>query len=102
MKTIVQSPSPTIKCYHSFVDGNPLYYIFSASSPEQYKSGKNLQSYQFSRSTTQTTGEFSFTIKEETNNSNTIDLFFDKAEIFDVITIQENPTVKDSQIDFLV
>lgn len=100
MKTIVQSPSPTIKCYHSFLEGHPLYYIFSASSPEQYKSGKNLQSYQFSRSTNQTTGDFSFTIKEETNNSNTANLFFDYVDIFDVITIKENALATDSNVDF--
>ena len=98
MEVLSQAPQPTIKCYHSVVNGKATclnYQYFTPSS--DYTSGKNLQSYNFERSLENFGGSFSFTVKEDVENSD--DLFMDKVQPLDIIIISESGS--DARRDFI-
>lgn len=99
MNVLVQNPQPIISCYSSIRDGEfnkNLYQIFSPSSNNV--SGKNLQSYNFSRDLNDIAGSFSFTVVEDVNVIGYENLFMDKVKHLDVITISEQGNKK---IDFI-
>lgn len=88
MDVRVQSPQPTILCYHSVSNNmavKELYYTFTPTS--EYYSGKNLQSYNFDKSMDNFGGSFSFTLKENTENKQ---LFMNNVQPLDVIVISES------------
>lgn len=99
MEVITQAPQPTIKCYQSVRNdkwvGKILYQIFSPGSSDL--SGANLQSYNFERSLDNFGGSFSFTVKEDINNSK--NPFMDAVCPLDIIEISESGSEK--SIDFI-
>lgn len=99
MEVIRQAPQPTIKCYHSVKNdnwiGQSLYQIFSPDSADL--SGANLQSYNFERSIDNFGGSFSFTVKEDINNSK--NPFMDAVTPLDIIVISESGS--EQKIDFI-
>ena len=97
MEVLSQAPQPTIKCYHSIVNGKAACLSYQYFTPNsEYPSGKNLQSYNFERSIDNFGGSFSFTVKEDTE---TDDLFMDKVKPLDIIIISESGS--DARRDFI-
>lgn len=82
----IQSAQPIIE----FVDcnSNAIYHTFSPTSTDV--SGQGLQSYNFTRSTEQFSGQFSISIKEDTNNKILSESFSDKVKALDIIKIYEH------------
>ena len=123
MEVIAQAPQPTIVCYHSIQKGGLVslnvpslgslglsVYAKSSSgavtNPQPYQeftpnsvdiSGKNLQSYNFERSIDNFGGSFSFSVKEDIENSGR--LFMDEVEPLDIIVISESGS--SNKIDFI-
>lgn len=98
MDVVAQAPQPTIKCYHSIIDGRATcipYQYFTPNSANT--SGRNLQSYSFERSIDNFGGSFSFTVKEDTENL--IEPFMDKVQPLDIIIISESGY--DTKRDFI-
>lgn len=99
MDVISQAPQPVIWCYQSVRENEfkPLsYQQFSPNS--EFTTGKNLQSYNFSKDIENISGSFSFTVVEDIENIASDELFMDKVKPLDVITISEGG---DGIIDFI-
>ena len=91
MDVLSQAPQPTIKCYHSIVNGkadNELYQSFTPTSLD--RAGKNLQSYSFEQSLENFGGSFSFTVKEDIPKNDSYSSFMDEVKPLDVIVVSEN------------
>ena len=100
MEVVSQAPQPTIKCYHSIVNGkadNKLYQNFTPTSSD--RAGKNLQSYTFEQSIDNFGGSFSFTVKEDIPKNEIYSSFMDAVRPLDVIEISENGDGE--RIDFI-
>lgn len=90
MDVISQAPQPTIKCYHSIVNGkasNELYQNFTPTSLD--RAGKNLQSYTFENSVDSFGGSFSFTVKEDIPKNELYSSFMDEVQPLDIVEISE-------------
>lgn len=104
MSVIRQSVTPIIK----FIAHNSestyraafqTYQIFSANSTST--SGRNLQAYNFQRSTHNFSGTFSITIREDDSYDNILNNnspFIDRVEVLDIVEIQEDSSI--DRIDF--
>lgn len=100
MEVISQAPQPTIKCYHSILNGKAVKNLYQEFTPtSNYIAGKNLLSYNFEKSIDDFGGSFSFSVKEEVV-SNYINLtFMDEVQPLDIIEISESGM--EQRIDFI-
>lgn len=90
MDVISQAPQPTIKCYHSIINGQAAKLLYQEFTPTSLdNAGKNLQSYSFENSVENFGGSFSFSIKEDIPKYTYNTTFMDQVKPLDIIVISE-------------
>lgn len=87
---IVQSTNPIVefKKFNSKINSLESYYRFTPYNTLKYISEQNLQSYSYSRSANSFSGDFSLTVKDNSDNEGTG--FLDQIDTLDVVYIYEN------------
>ena len=100
MEVLSQAPQPTIKCYHSVLNGKAVKNLYQEFTPiSLYIAGRNLLSYNFEKSIDNFGGSFSFTVKEEVVSNYMNLTFMDEVRSLDIIEISESGI--EQKIDFI-